>query len=291
MDELAHRIGGHQINKFDKLEANSADRPMNGPAVYQRYRCPAEILIPYRIRRVPSNLIGAWWQATFLTPRAVTLWNMDFPWLMVIGTTLFGTLLAAVAMFAVRAFLQANGAVTILLGIIGMFPIVFALFGLALYPIFVTLNMRMGWGKNWLHTLVGPTHIGITDSGFKLYVRGWFFYNYPNLALWQEIFESDLITEPKRQAFVLRFTYQTGFGRAPIDLPLDAFESRDDLKFVLQTFAESVPLDHQGPLLRSLAEAEFKPILEAYDEGRLYELGIEEAARLEMNPSSKNLMG
>lgn len=291
MDELARLIGGHQINKFDKLDAHNADRPFNLPAVYQRYRCPAEILIPYRIRRVPSNLIGAWWQASFLTPRAVTLWNMDFPWLMVIGTTLFGTFSAALLMFAVRALLHASGAVTILLGIIGMFPIVFALLGFALYPIFVTLNMRMGWGKSWLHTLVGPTHIGITDSGFKLYVRGWFFYNYPNLALWQEIFEADLVAEPKRQSFVLRFTYQTGFGRAPIDLPLDAFETRDDLKFVLQTFAESVPLDHQGALLRSLSEAGFKRILEAYDEGRLYESGIEEAARLAMNPSSKKLMG
>jgi hypothetical protein len=266
MDGLVKRSGSDQIDI----------------AVFQRYRCPAEILIPYRIRKVPSNAIGTWWNTIFQKPRAVTLWNMDFPWLLVIGTTLVGTASAAIALSLLRWLTNGSGAFAILVAVMGFFPIVFALLGMSLYPFFVTVNMRLGWGKSWLHTLLGPTHIGITDSGFKLYVRGWFFYNYPNLALWQEIFKADLVADAEKNSTVLRFTYQTGFGRAPIDLPLDAFETIEDLHFVLRTFAENVPEQVQGSFLRAMVALEFKPILEAYEQGQLLAVGFEQTRLLEV---------
>lgn len=278
---------------MDNIAKPDIDRPLEIAEVYQRYRCPSEILIPYRIRKVPKTMIGTWWEATYLKPRSVTLWNMDFPWILVIGTALAGTLSSALCMALGRWLMHLNGALGIFFGILGFFPIVFLGFAFLLYPIFVTLNMRLGWGKNWHHTLLGPTHIGITDSGFKLYVRGWFFYNYPNLALWQEIFKADLVSEKNKNAMVLRFTYQTGFGRAPIDLPLDAFETVDDLKFVLKTFSDSVTPEFQGPLLKAMAEVDFLPVLESYEQGQTYAIGlnlmreIEEARAIEIQHGSE----
>jgi hypothetical protein len=250
-------------------------KPLDIAGVYERYRCPAEILIPFRVRKVPGTLLGAWWEAGVVKPRSVTLWNMDFPWLLVIGTALVSTLLSAVILSWARWLMHSNSGLALFLSVLGAFPIVFAGLGFLLYPIFVTLNMRLGWGKNWRHTLLGPTHIGITDSGFKLYVRGWFFYNYPNLALWQEIFEADLISDRRKNSLVLRFTYQTGFGRAPIDLPLDAFESAADLQFVLKTFADNVFPQYQGPLLKAMAKVNFAPVLEGFEQGQLYAIGLD----------------
>lgn len=260
---------------MDELAQRDFEKPMEIASVYERYRCPAEILIPYRIRKVPKTMLGAWLQATYLKPRSVTLWNMDFPWILTIGTTLAATVFSAVCVAVGRFVMQINGWLGVFFSVVGFFPLVFAALGFLIYPLFVTLNMRMGWGKDWHHTLLGPTHIGITDSGFKLYVRGWFFYNYPNLALWQEIFNADLVSVPEKNSLVLRFTYQTGFGRAPIDLPLDAFESVDDLSFVLKTFAENVSTEYQGPLLQAMAEAKFMPILDAYEQGQLYSVGVD----------------
>lgn len=260
---------------MDELANSDFEKPLELTSVYERYRCPAENLIPYRIRKVPKTMLGAWWSATHSKPRSVTLWNMDFPWILTIGTTLAATVFSAVCMALGRWLMQMNGALGIFFSVLGFFPLVFAALGFLIYPLFVTLNLRMGWGKDWLHTLLGPTHIGITDSGFKLYVRGWFFYNYPNLALWQEIFNADLVSVREKNSLVLRFTYQTGFGRAPIDLPLDAFETVEDLRFVLKTFADNVTPEYQGPLLQAMAEADFVPVLAAYEQGQLYAVGLE----------------
>jgi len=137
------------------------------------------------------------------------------------------------------------------------------------YPISVYLNMRKGWGSDWARTLLGPTHIGLTDSGFKLYVRGYFFYNFPNLAIWPEVFQLDLVTDKRYNTVALHFVYQTGFGRAPIDLPLSGFASAEDLLFVLTSFTDHVEPANQSPFMKEMAAVQFAPIIEAFEEGSL----------------------
>lgn len=241
--------------------------------VYERFRCPAEVVLPYRIPGAGRSLLRTWGETRFKK----SLWNMDFPWILVMGTSLFGTVLAAFVCWIVGCCM-AGGAIAmsaaLSMGVLAAFPIVFALCSPLMYPLSVIVNLRAGYGKNWTGALLGPTHIGITDSGFKFYVRGFFFYNFPNLAIWQEVFDADLVADELYKTISLRFIYQTGFGRTALYLPLSGFANVEDVRLVLGSFAENVPIERQGDFMKKMAEVKFGPLLHALEKNNLLDLGI-----------------
>ena len=248
-----------QLNKIDSAVDISL------PKLYERYRSPAEIVLPFSVPTRNKNWLSLYFESRFKK----SLWNMDFPWLLVMATSLIGAAVAALVVFIVNICVGATNSTSLALSILGCFPIVFAVLTPLIYPISVLINIRKGWGGNWSQALLGPTHIGLTDSGFKLYHRGFYFYCFPNLAIWPEVFSVDLIKDPVYKTIALKFVYQTGFGRAPIQLPLSGFSSAEDLHFVLTNFAEHVETSNQGEFLKEMAALNFAPIIEASESGGL----------------------
>lgn len=252
---------------MDQIKRIDSTSDISLPKLYERYRSPAEIVLPYRLTGRSTNLFRIYSESRFKK----SLWNMDFPWLVVMGVSLIGAALAAVVVFFSKLIIAATAgsSAVLALSVFGAFPIFFALLSPLAYPFSVICNLEKGWGNDWTRTLLGPTHIGLTDSGFKLYVRGFYFYNFPNLAIWPEVFQVELVTDRVYNTVALRFVYQTGFGRAPIQLPLCGFASSEDLLFVLTNFADHVEPSHQGEFIKEMAAVKFAPIIEAFEEGSL----------------------
>lgn len=227
---------------------------------YERYPCPAELMVPFRMPGPKRSVLRAYIESRFNGP----LWNMDFPWIVTMGAALAGCITFAI----ITTILERIGWGTMMFGaaIIAGFPLFFALMSPLVYPILVSSNMKAGYGDDWTRTILTPTHISITDSGFKLYFRGQWFYNYPNLAIWPEVFEVDLNHDELYNTIALRFIYQSGFGRMAIRLPLIGFESEEDMLIVLDHFHRFVPEDHQGEAFKTLAAEKFEPVLRALRE-------------------------
>ncbi len=241
------------------------DGKLSLPKLFGRYNCAAEIVIPYRIPRQHKSLIDAWLETRYKP----SLWNMDFPWLLVMGTSFVGTALVSVLSWLLGvSLIDAMAGGVMALAVMTLFPLFFLILCPMAYPLSVYVNMRLAWGSDWINRLSGPTHIGITDSGFKLCVRGRLFYNYPNLALWSEVFDLELVSDALYKTVSLRFVYQTGFGRAALRLPLSGFQTVDEMTLVLDHFARNVSSDRQGRLLVLMKQMEFAPLINAFKDGR-----------------------
>lgn len=253
---------------MDSVEKIESTNDISLADISSRYRCPAEIILPYSLSGESKNPIVAYSKSTFKK----SLWNMDFPWLIVMGVSVAGAAVAGIFILLVKLMVVSSSpsqAVLIAMSVFAAFPVFFAVLSPSAYPLSVIVNLQKAWGKDWARTLLAPTHIGLTDSGFKLYVRGYFFYNFPNLAIWPEIFQVDLVTDKQYKTVALRFVYQTGFGRAPIQLPLSGFASAEDLLFVLTSFTDHVDPANQGAFIKEMAAIKFAPIIEAFEDGTL----------------------
>lgn len=224
--------------------------------IFEKYACPAELIVRYspQMSRT-SNVIQTWQQSTF----KFALSNMDLPWIITLGAALSSSILSLIAVATCVSYMQVFAQLS-LSTICSLFV---GMSFFAYYPL-VALNLRLAYGSNWLDTILGPTHIGITDSGFKLYWRGRLFYNYPVLGLWSDVFEVDIVPSVHTDVPTLRFVYQSCFGRKEVVLCLDGFSSVAELQMVLQHFARYVPLDHQQAGFRQASEENFATILKLY---------------------------
>lgn len=219
---------------------------------------PVEVIIPYDLDPRAQSAITAFWHSRYKGP----IFNMDFPWLVTMASS-------AIVMISWAIFIShtaSNFALNPLLAVLSAFPIFFVLVSPLIYPSLESANLKMAYGKDWLRYLVGPTHIGLTDSGFKLYWRGRFFYNYPSLAIWPEIFDANLVEDPLYGGTSLQFVYQTGFGRRIMTLPVCGFSTREDLELVLESFASHVPEENQSLTLKEQAGEGFAKLLAEFDE-------------------------
>ncbi len=230
--------------------------------LYRSYASPSELIVPYRLVPNARSLAGAWIESRYQGP----IFNMDFPWIVTMGAALLLTAFVAIVHSGCTILGINPGHLTDLLFLSAAFPLFFIMFSPIIYPILVGLNLSTAYKSRWLSSLVGPTHIGVTDSGFKLYWRGQWFYCYPMLALWTEIFEIDLVDEEKYPLPSLEFVYQTGFGRRKTTIPLIGFQSVDDLHLVLSSVARWVPKENQGPKLRRMSRKDFLELKEQFNE-------------------------
>ena len=225
-------------------------------AIYERHQCPAELIVPYHIGS-EKGFLGSYDETRF----RLSLWNMDSPWIMAIGLSMLANLIVFGA-FALGQHLFHIGNLFKEIGLIMAANLIFL--APLVYASLVAINLKLGYGKHWYHSLLVPTHIGITDSGFKLYFRGRLFYNYPNLSLWSGIYDVDLVTDPLYQMPAIQFLYQSGFGRRVILLPLYGMSSEFDVRLVLQYFAKYVPLENQAQAFIELSKADFAPVVDEY---------------------------
>ncbi|MCA9804901.1 MAG: hypothetical protein KC777_23185 [Cyanobacteria bacterium HKST-UBA02] len=231
---------------------------MNELSKQLRLGSPVEVIIPYDLEPQGQSAVKAFAESRYKGP----IFNMDFPWLV--------TMASSAAVMITWALLVAHTSRTFglnpVLAVLSAFPIFFVLISPLIYPALESANLKLAYGKDWLRYLVGPTHIGLTDSGFKLYWRGRFFYNYPSLAIWPEIFDANLVEDPLYGGTSLQFVYQTGFGRRIMTLPVCGFSSREDLELVLESFARHIPEDNQSLTLKEQAGEGFARLLAEFDQ-------------------------
>lgn len=219
---------------------------------------PVEVIIPYDLEPRGRSAIMAFKESRYKGP----IFNMDFPWLV--------TMVSSAIVMIAWAFLVAHTSRTFgfnpILAVLSAFPIFFVVVSPLIYPALEAANLKLAYGRDWIRYLVGPSHIGLTDSGFKLYWRGRFFYNYPSLAIWPEIFDANLVDDPLYGGTSLQFVYQTGFGRRIMTLPLSGFSNREDLELLLLSFATHIPEDNQSLTLKEQAGEGFARLLAEFDQ-------------------------
>lgn len=230
-------------------------------AIFNRHRCPAELILPYKLEEPPTTFIRAFSRSRFKGP----LWNMDSPWLKTMAFNGLVTVACAFIIAAFAYFMNKGDPGDLATMVMGAYPLIFFALGPLVYVYLILSNLKKGYREYAANKLVVPTHIGLTDSGFKLYWRGGYFYNYPSLAIWPEVYKIDLVYDQVHQSPTLKFLYQTGFGRLNLWLPLSGFATSSDMKLLLSYFAQFVPMDNQGHALKQMSEKDFAPLVEAFD--------------------------
>jgi hypothetical protein len=243
-----------QANPTVRLDAENL-----AEAAFEHFKCPVELVVPYLIN--DSALTGPV-DAYQLSRFKSSLWNMDSPWMMAIfgtlGCNFIGFVLFAMlrAYFPDRAFTMAftGFALSSMLGI----PFI--------YAALVAANLRLGYGRYWWRQLSAPTHIGITELGFKLYVRGKLFYNYPNLAVWKDIKDVDIVNDGVYNVPAIKYRINSNYTFKVVVLPITGFSSEKHLLFVLQHLRQHVDKLTQSQHFIDLANAQFKPLLAKYAE-------------------------
>lgn len=226
-------------------------------SVFEQFKCPVELIVPYEIADVRvQNAVSAYRKTRFRQ----SLWNMDSPWMMAISGTFILNLIGFCLLFLLlqSARLVGLGFTSIALSMVAAIPLT--------YMLLVGLNLRAGYGPSWWRRLAGPTHIGITELGFKLYVRGKFFYNYPNLAVWKDIKNVDIVVDSLYDVPAVQYRIDSNYTFKDVVLPITGFASASHLLTVLRHLHEHVDHEMLSERFNTLAEAQFAPLLDAYRE-------------------------
>jgi len=228
--------------------------------LFQANSCPAELLIPYNLSANQSKFIPfIFYKSKFKQ----SILNMDSPLVMAMSTVVLLNLMATFILGIMAALgIAPLGAPA---AVLALMPLSLFLLTVPLYATIVICNFKIGGNRNWKDKLLGPTHIGLTDSGFKLWWQGLAFYNYPNLALWTDIFYIDLKENERYGDQSLNFIYQSGFGRRTIELPLRGLINVEDARLVLDYFARNVVLDYQSDKFKEQAAIGFSDSLKEVD--------------------------
>jgi serine/threonine protein kinase len=265
---------GGELGQANSLDSFSLPNQGNKVIVtYKAHACPAELVLPYSLQELaPANLAKAWHETRFL----LWLMNMDSPAMITLIIIALGNLLLSALLYLGVWVDTSQGLhrtiATFLIGMPGSLLVGY----LPVYSALVLINLQFGHGRRWMGAIIGPTHIGLTDSGFKLWWRGLLFYNYPSLSLWSDIYSVDLIIDQKYNQPSLRFIYQSGYGRKQMILPLSGFGSEEDAAVALDYFAKYVDLECQGPIFQKFGQVGFSKIAKL--------LGLSQLAHLMISP-------
>jgi len=146
------------------------------------------------------------------------------------------------------------------------------------YWLITGLNFRLRYGRQWLKTIMGPTHLGLSATGIKCYWKGKFFYNYPLLRTWTSVRKvelewpapDDLLNQANIFfSFVGSFTVHTDMR-----LPITGFKSRAHLITFLNYLNKHLPEAARGEHFKQDSEKGFECTLKHFDESKRWELEL-----------------
>jgi hypothetical protein len=121
------------------------------------------------------------------------------------------------------------------------------------------LNFRLLYGPEWLHVMLGPTHVGLSRESMKLAWIGKFFSSYSVIVGWNEILSLDAcrwsLTDGKLDP-KLRIKHKSLPGydtsETAFSLTLSGFRDADECRLFLTELDRNVPDDRKSDLFRSL---------------------------------------
>jgi hypothetical protein len=228
---------------------------------YWRWPSQAELIIPYSYPlKADESFLTAWCRSRVHR----YLWDMDGPWLLsffvsslvsFLGLFWYSTHFLGVAdLHKVQLMLMAAGISWVAM----LVPFYYAI---------MLVNLRVSGKRAWLKAILGPTHLGLSQSGLKCYWKGGWFYNYPLLRSWAnvrnvEIKISDDLTE--EAVIVLSFACRIS-PAANLAMPLSGFVSRGDLAAFLAYLKQYVPESAYGESFESESRLDFAASLARFD--------------------------
>jgi len=233
---------------------------------YFRRENQAELTVPYSYPiKAGETLLGA----LVKTRMHRYLIDIDGPWLVAF-------LLSILVCALWQALVVMGGFQRILASIsaVGAWPFVLIIS----YWLIAGLNFRLRYGRQWLKTIMGPTHLGLSATGLKCYWKGKFFYNYPLLRTWTNVrkvelewpAEDDLLNEANLFfSFVGSFTVHTDMR-----LPISGFRSREHLVTFLNYLNKQLPEGARGERFKQDSEKAFERTLKLFDESKRWELEL-----------------
>jgi hypothetical protein len=233
---------------------------------YFRREGQAELMIPYSFPVQPGE---TFWGAVWKSRVHRYLIDIDGPWLFAfVLSILVCALWRAVAVYGGYQLLLAS------ISAVGSWPFVL----IALYLLIAGLNFRLRYGRQWLRTLMGPTHLGLSQTGIKCYWKGQFFYNYPLLRTWTNVRKveielpapDDLLSQANIFfSFVGSFTLRTDMR-----LPIAGFRSRAHLIAFLNYLNKHLPEVSRGEQFKQDSEKAFERTLKLFDESKRFEIEL-----------------
>jgi hypothetical protein len=233
---------------------------------YFRRESQAELVVPYSFpTEVDETLIGA----VRKTRMHRYLIDIDGPWLI----TFFLSIFTAAILRILATSLGLNHTLAIISAV--------ALWPFLLLPIYWSVagfNFRARYGKQWLRTIMGPTHLGLSATGIKCYWKGRFFYNYPLLRSWPNVRRVELVLAGKddltTQAYVLISFVGRFASDANISLPLSGFNSRMQLLAFLNYLNKYLPDWVRTESFTKDSENAFQCALEHFDQSKRWEIEL-----------------
>jgi hypothetical protein len=121
------------------------------------------------------------------------------------------------------------------------------------------LNFRLLYGRDWLHTLLGPTNIGLSRESIKLGWIGKFFSSYSMVVGWNEVLCLDAyrwsLTDGKLAPKIcikhsLLVAYET--SDSMLELSLSGFRDADECRVFMAELDRNVADDRKTDLFRKL---------------------------------------
>jgi hypothetical protein len=193
--------------------------------------------------------------------------DIDGPWVYSVGLSVLVAIPCAI-MSVHRVWLQIAVNQILMLVFLSTLMVTLPLL-IPMYFLVAFTNLRLKYGKGWLRTIMGPTHLGLTTSGIKFYWKGKFFYNYPLLRVWSAVEKVDLNLPTEENpdvvpAIVFDFAPRP-FYKTRIALPLNGFSSKASLFRFLMLVQQWAPKSAFGPALENDGDTNFKGSLSAFE--------------------------
>ena len=223
----------------------------------------AEMVIPYSYPTDVKNIFSA----IARTKMKRYLIDIDGPWVYSVGLSVLVAIPCAI-MWVHRVWHQIGSHQVFMLLFLATLMVTLPLL-IPTYFLVAFTNLRLKYGKGWLRTIMGPTHIGLTTSGIKFYWKGKFFYNYPLLRVWSAVEKVDLELPTEENPDVvpaIAFNFAPRpFYKTRIVLPLNGFSSKESLIRFLMLVQQWAPKSAFGSVLESESDSNFKGSLSAFE--------------------------
>jgi len=242
---------------------------------YSERESQAELVIPYSYPTpVGLTFVSAWLQSRMHR----FLIDIDGPWLFsfAISSVLCVT---SVIWFMLSCLGPADLHMVQRVLLLGVLSWILLL--TPVYYLVTLLNFKLRYRSEWLRTLMGPTHLGLSPTGIKCYWKGRFFYNYPLLRAWSNVLAVELALpdsdhgEREGEIF-LSFACRIN-PAANIRLPLSGFRTRQHLATFLTYLKKYAPEAVLGQSFSHDSEIAFQGALETYDKEKQQVTLLQEA--------------
>jgi hypothetical protein len=125
---------------------------------------------------------------------------------------------------------------------------IFALSTFLMYCLIVFLNLRLFYGKQWLETIMGPTHIGLSSAGIKLSWQAHWLAFYGPMVAWRDIGRIEYTPSKIDQSnYELVFKFNRNGANAGFVIDPNGFSNDAERKILFEFIEQCAPTSAIDP--------------------------------------------